>query len=114
MKMIGVSAMVAVMAIIPASAVAQSQGRPGGGPGPGMGPGSGGMGMHRGAQSTHGWSMMTPEERQAHMSKMHSFTTAKDCRAYVAEHHALMLERAKQRGVTIPAEPPRDPCAGLE
>ncbi|HEY9217045.1 MAG TPA: hypothetical protein VIO94_03280 [Phenylobacterium sp.] len=114
MKVFGISVIAVLMAIVAASAEAQTQGQHKGGAGHGMGPGGGGMGMHMGAQSTPGWSMMTPEERQEHMTKMRSFTTAKDCRAYVAQHHALMAERAKRQGSTMPAEPPRDPCAGLK
>lgn len=91
---------------------APSQSSPAG-PMMGRGPGSA-MGMRSGAQNTYGWSMMTQTERQEHMAKMHGFTTRAECRAYVAEHHKLMVERAKQRGMSMPAEPRRDPCAGLK
>ena len=77
-----------------------------------MGCGAGGP-MRSGPGYTMGWSLMTPQERQAHRAKMMSFTNAKDCRAYVAEHHRLMAERAKQRGMAIPSTPMHDPCAGL-
>jgi hypothetical protein len=93
-----------------------SQSSPGGpmmGRGPGPGPGTG-MGMGRGAQNTYGWSMMTPAERQAHMARMRSFTSRAECHAYVADHHRLMVERARQRGMYMPASPRRDPCAGLD
>lgn len=79
----------------------------------GRGPGSG-MGMRGGAQAAYGWSMMTPAERQEHMAKMQGFATRAECQAYVTEHHKLMAERAKQRGLSVPAEPRRDPCAGLK
>lgn len=79
----------------------------------GMGPGMQG-GMHAGPGNTMGWSMMTPEERKEHQAKMMSFTNAKDCRAYVEQHHRLMAERAKQRGMAMPATPMHDPCAGLK
>lgn len=95
---------------------------PGPGPGPGMGPhmgggmGPGGMGhgMRAGPGYTMGWSLMTPQERQENQAKMMSFTSAKECRAYVEQHHKLMTERAKQRGVAIPPNPMHDPCAGLK
>lgn len=85
----------------------------------GQGGGHGHMGCGAGGQtragpgSTMGWSLMTPQERQQHQAKMMSFTNAKDCRAYVAEHHRLMAERAKQRGMAVPPTPMHDPCAGL-
>jgi hypothetical protein len=71
------------------------------------------MGMRSGPQVTPGWPMMSAAERREHMAKMGSFTTRKECEAYTAEHHRLMAERAKQRGVTIPAQPRHNPCAGL-
>ena len=84
--------------------------------GMGMGPhmGGGPMGMRGGPGDTAGWSLMTPEERRQHHAKMMSFTRAKDCRAYVDQHHRLMVERASQRGVAIPAKPMHDPCDGLK
>lgn len=85
--------------------------------GTGMGPhmgGAMGQGMRGGPGDTVGWSLMTPEEQRQHHAKMMSFTDAKDCRAYVDQHHRLMVERAKQRGVTMPATPMHDPCAGLK
>jgi hypothetical protein len=87
--------------------------RAGQGAGKGMAMGKG-TGMRAGPGMTMGWSMMTPQERQAHQARMMGFTSAKECRAYVAEHHKLMAERAKQRGVAMPATPPHDPCAGLK
>jgi len=83
--------------------------------GPAMGPhGSGGMGHGMGPNDTMGWSMMSPQERQEHRAKMMSFTSAKECRAYVAQHHRLMQERAKARGASIPPSPMHDPCSGLK
>lgn len=61
-----------------------------------------------------GGSMMTDAERQEHHRKMTSFRSAKECRAYVEEHHRLMAERARQRGMTPPAHPAHDPCVGLK
>ncbi|MDE2486859.1 MAG: hypothetical protein KGO51_05615 [Alphaproteobacteria bacterium] len=72
-----------------------------------------GGGMRAGPGVTMGWSMMTPQERQAHQSKMAGFKTYAECHAYVLEHHKLMAERARAQGMTIPAEPRRDACAGL-
>lgn len=89
------------------------------GPGPMMGGrmGGGPMGAMRGYhwsdQTSPGWSMMTPQERQAHRARMASFKTYGDCRAYLDEHHQAMVARAQARGRTMPAAPPYDPCNGL-
>ena len=42
---------------------------------------------------------------------MHS---REECDAYMSQHHDQMAERAKERGMTMPAEPRRDACAGLK
>lgn len=57
-----------------------------------------------------GWSLMTPEERTEHQNKMHSFKTYDDCKAYQQEHHAQMQERAKEKGVALPAAPRANAC----
>jgi hypothetical protein len=61
------------------------------GPGAGMGPGYGMRG--------HGYgpSLLTPEEREAHMNAMHSLKTLDECNAYMAEHQKLVAERAKEK-----------------
>jgi hypothetical protein len=76
---------------------------------PRMGPG---MPMNR--DNTPGWSMMTPQERDAHQRKMMAMTDAAQCRAYMSEHHAQMAARAKQLGQPMPAQPLHDPCASLQ
>lgn len=91
---------------------AQAQPGPGAsGPGgPGGGPGRMMMGRW-GADYTPGWAMMTPEERQAHQAKMTAAKTREECVAEMERHRALMQERAKERGTTLPT-PRRDPCGG--
>src|SRR5512146_2728260 len=79
----------------PAPAGGGMMGRGMGG-GPGMGGHMGG-GMRAGPGYTVGWSMMTPQERREHRAKMMSFTSAKACRAYLEQHHRLMVERARRR-----------------
>lgn len=78
-----------------------------GGPGP----------MHRGGRwgtdYTPGWSMMTPQERKEHQDKMRGMGNADECKTYMDEHHRQMADRAKEKGVTLPAKPRRDACAGL-
>jgi hypothetical protein len=76
-----------------------------------QGPGSGhGRGMMFGPGNTPGWSLMTPEERTEHRAKMMGFTNYEDCKAYLDQHHTLMMERAKEKGVTLPAMPLRNMC----
>ena len=73
--------------------------------------------MHRGGRwgtaYTPGWSMMTPQERKAHQDKMRGMGNADECKTYMDEHHRQMADRAKEKGVTLPAKPRRDACAGL-
>lgn len=75
--------------------------------GPGM------MGGRWGSQYTPGWSMMTPQERTEHQEKMRSMTNRDECRAYMEQHHQQMMERAKEKGLNVPARPRRDGCARL-
>jgi hypothetical protein len=90
----------------PASAPCQGTGT-----GKGKGMGHGGM---AGADYTHGWSMMTPQERSAHQARMQGMTSAADCRAYRDEHHKQMAERAKAQGATALPSPRHDACAGMK
>jgi hypothetical protein len=53
--------------------------------------------------NTWGWQLMTPQERIEHQTKMRSFKTYDECKAYQEEHHKLMETRAKEKGVTLPA-----------
>ncbi len=77
-------------------------------PGPGMG-GMGGMGPGQGRGfafnkgNTPGWTLMTAEERTAHRDKMLAAKTYDECRAMQDEHHKAMEERAKEKGVALPA-----------
>lgn len=83
------------------------------GPGPGARMGMGGRMGRFGPDNTPGWAMMTPAERDAHRQRMGTFKTEGECRAYMDEQHALMAERAKERGRTVPGQPRRNACAGL-
>lgn len=71
-----------------------------------MGPGMGGMGGQGrftfDRNNVHGWQLMTAEEQNAHRTKMLSLKTMDECKAYVAEHHAAMEARAKEKGATLP------------
>lgn len=53
-----------------------------------------------------GSQLMTPEERQQYRDRMRSAKTAEEREQIRREHHAEMQVRAKERGVTLPDEPP--------
>ena len=81
-------------------------------PGPGAGGGPG-KGPHWNSDNTPGWSLMTPEEREAHRQRMSSMKNRDECQAYMAEHHEQMAGRAKERGRKALAKPRHDPCARI-
>ena len=57
--------------------------------------------------------LMSEREREEHRSKMRSMKTEQERDAYRLEHHKLMQERAKAKGITLPEEPPKlTPPAG--
>jgi hypothetical protein len=70
--------------------------------------------MRGGPHNTPGWPMMSAPERQAHHDKLRSMKTYDECKAYMEQHHAQMLERAKTAGRAAPAQPRRDACAALK
>jgi hypothetical protein len=90
--------------LLAASALAQ-------GPGPG---GKGYGGMHMGPNNTSGWGLMSRQERMEHQEKMRAMQNHAECAAYVEQHHAMMVERAKENGRSIPGKPKRDACAALK
>ena len=49
---------------------------------------------------------MTRQERIEFRAKMRSAKTAEERERIRAEHHEQMMVRAKERGVTLPDEPP--------
>ncbi|MGA0611939.1 hypothetical protein [Caldimonas sp. KR1-144] len=104
--------MAAMAACLMAAGVAQAQ--PASAPAasaPGRGPGM--MGGRWGPDFTPGWSMMSPQERQAHQERMRSMHSYEDCRTYHDQHHREMRERAQSQGRTLPEQARRDPCSGL-
>ncbi len=64
-------------------------------------------------ENTRGWQLMTPQERIDHQARIRSFRTLEECRAYQQEHHPLMEQRARQRGVALPSGR-RDICEHLK
>ncbi|TAL27625.1 MAG: hypothetical protein EPO01_00280 [Aquabacterium sp.] len=76
--------------------------------------------MHHGPRArwgradTPGWRMMSDDERQAHRDRMAGLRDYDECKAYAQQHMLEMRERAKQRGLTMPAQPRHDACAPLK
>lgn len=65
----------------------------------------------------YGYQLMTEQERNEYRQQMRAATTADERERMRAEHHERMKERAKERGITLPDEPPmrgqgRGPGAG--
>ncbi|MBS4095956.1 MAG: hypothetical protein KGZ83_03850 [Sulfuricella sp.] len=54
----------------------------------------------------YGSQLMTKQERAEHRTKMRAAKTPEEREQIRKEQHQLMQERAKERGVTLPAEPP--------
>lgn len=61
-----------------------------------------------------GWQLMTASERAEFHERMRSLNTWQERQAFREEHHQRMLERARERGVSLPDEPPlaRGPGTG--
>ena len=57
-------------------------------------------------QSIYGSPMMTPQERDEYRRKMSEAQTAEARERLRQEHHSKMTERAKERGIILPDEPP--------
>lgn len=49
-----------------------------------------------------GYQLMTSQERDEYRAKMRNAASATERRMIREEHHAAMVERAKERGVTLP------------
>jgi len=85
--------------------------------GRGMGGHMGGMyGQHQWRMmrsNTMGYGLMTPAERTEHRNHMLGIKTLDECRAYVAQHQALMQQRAATQGKTLPM-PHNDPCTQMQ
>ena len=57
-------------------------------------------------EQVYGSQLMTPQERSEHRAKMRAAKTPEEREQIRKEHHDLMKERAKARGVTLPDVPP--------
>lgn len=58
------------------------------------------------SEPIYGYQLMTPQERDEYRAKMRSAASVAERQAIRDEHHAAMVERAKERGVTLPDRPP--------
>lgn len=65
-----------------------------------------------GSEVVFGHQLMTQQEIAEHRAKMRSLDSAQAREAYRLEHHKKMLERARERGVTLP-EMPMGPGGGM-
>ena len=54
----------------------------------------------------YGSQMMTQQERDAHRTRLRTAATEQEREQIRREHHAQMQTRAKERGMTLPDEPP--------
>jgi ATP/maltotriose-dependent transcriptional regulator MalT len=57
-------------------------------------------------EQVYGSQLMTQQERTAYRAKMRAAKTQEERERVRAEHHEQMKVRAKERGVTLPDEPP--------
>lgn len=57
-------------------------------------------------EQVYGSELMTEQEREEHRSKMRTAKTAEEREQFRIEQHERMKERAKERGMTLPDEPP--------
>ena len=61
----------------------------------------------RQSEPIYGYRMMNDQERNEYREKMRNARSADERQALRDEHHKLMQERAKERGVTLPERGPR-------
>jgi hypothetical protein len=64
-------------------------------------------------EQIYGKQLMTEQERAEYRDRMRGAKTAEEREQIRKEHHERMKERAKERGVTIPDEPPTGRGGGM-
>lgn len=57
-------------------------------------------------ERVYGSQLMTPQERSEYSARMRTARTEQEREQIRAEHHDRMQARAKERGVTLPDDPP--------
>ncbi|HQS30002.1 MAG TPA: hypothetical protein PLD29_09610 [Halothiobacillus sp.] len=63
-------------------------------------------------ETIYGSQLMTPQERQTYQHQMRAAKTPAEQANIRNEHHNRMQERAKERGMALPAEPPAGGMGG--
>ena len=58
------------------------------------------------SEPIYGSQLMTPEEREQYRTKLRKAEGPEERQAIRNRHHAAMQKRAKERGVTLPENPP--------
>ena len=107
------SVLVSALALLSLTAAAQTTGSDASQAGSGAAPKPPGTQSSRGVdEPIYGSQLMTPEERNAYHNKMRTAKSAEEHERLRAEHHQQMTARAKERGVTLPEEPPAQGCRG--
>jgi hypothetical protein len=61
----------------------------------------------------YGSQLMTQRERTEYRARMRSLRTAQERERFRLEHHERMQERARERGITLPDEPPARSGRGM-
>ena len=65
------------------------------------------------AKQVHGCELMSEAEHAQHRAHMQGLATEEERQAYRAQHHAMMQQRAKDRGVElVPGPSPQ--CKGMQ
>jgi hypothetical protein len=54
----------------------------------------------------YGRDLMSDQERAEHRERMRSMDSDEEREAYRREHHEMMKQRAQERGIELPDEPP--------
>lgn len=57
-------------------------------------------------EQVFGSQLMTPQERAEYRNRLRTAKTQEERDRIRAEHHQQMMERAKERGVSLPDKPP--------
>ena len=74
---------------------------------------TGALAVEPAAEPIFGSQLMTEQERVEHRNAMRSARSDEERAAVRAQHHEQMVQRAQERGVTLPATPPEQrPMAG--
>lgn len=69
--------------------------------------------MDQDREMIYGSQLMTEQERNAYRERIRMAKTNEERERIRAEHHKEMLARAKERGVTLPEEPPMKGGKGM-